>query len=125
MPTLSYEWVDVESPKPPIYVKHLKRFTNPANSRTEKLALNLVFEGNCSRQLPTKLHIEIKDCKGRVVFRYTESFNFLKCFIELLLFDRKRQNVYYVKLQENISTLNAEEDYFMTITSIYGPESVS
>ena len=37
---------------------------------------------------------------------------------------RKRQNVYYVKLQEDISTLNADQEYYMTITSIYGPESV-
>ena len=44
------------------------RFTNASNSRTEKLKLNLIFEGD-SHELPTKLHIEIKDCKGRVVFR--------------------------------------------------------
>ena len=37
---------------------------------------------------------------------------------------RKRQNVYYVKLQEDISTLNSEEDYTITLTSIYGPETV-
>ena len=37
---------------------------------------------------------------------------------------RKRQNVYYVKLQEDISTLIADQEYYMTITSIYGPESV-
>ena len=37
---------------------------------------------------------------------------------------RKRQNVYYVKLQEDISTLNSDQEYYMTITSIYGPESV-
>ena len=45
----------------------------------------------------------------------------IKC-ISLLL--RKRQNVYYVKLQEEISTLSGEEDYVLTITSIYGPETV-
>ena len=48
---------------------------------------------------------------------------------QLHLFDvgllyRKRQNVYYVKLQEEISTLNSEEDYTITLTSIYGPETV-
>ena len=37
---------------------------------------------------------------------------------------RKRQNVCYVKLQEDISTLNSEEDYTITLTSIYGPETV-
>ena len=26
LPSISYEWVDVESPKPPMYVKHLKRY---------------------------------------------------------------------------------------------------
>ena len=46
----------------------LDRFTAPTTSRTEKLKLNFLFEGN-SRQLPTKLHIEIKDVKGRTVFR--------------------------------------------------------
>ena len=46
----------------------LDRFTNSTTSRTEKLKLNFLFEGN-SRQLPTKLHIEIKDVKGRTVFR--------------------------------------------------------
>ena len=40
-------------------------------------------------------------------------------------FSRKRQNVYYVKIQENISTLNSEEDYFLNITSILGNETVS
>ena len=40
-------------------------------------------------------------------------------------FSRKRQNVYYVKIQENISTLNCEEDYFLNITSILGNETVS
>ena len=39
-------------------------------------------------------------------------------------FFRKRQNVYYVKLQEDISTLSGDEDYVLTITSIYGPEKV-
>jgi len=103
LPRVDYEWIEVAQSKPPLYVKHLKRFTNASNSRTEKLKLNLIFEGD-SHELPTKLHIEIKDSKGRVVFR-------------------KRQNVYYVKLQEDISTLNSEEDYFMTISSIYGTET--
>jgi len=105
LPTVNYEWVDIAPSKPPLYVKHLKRFTSSSSSRTEKLKLNLLFEGD-SRQLPTKLHIEIRDSRGRVVFR-------------------KRQNVYYVKLQEEISTLNADQEYYMTITSIYGPESTS
>merc|ERR1711971_775066 len=105
LPLVNYEWIDVAPSKPPLYVKHLKRFTNSFSSRTEKLKLNIHFAGD-SRHLPTKIHIEIRDCKGRVVFR-------------------KRQNVYYVKLQEEISTLSGEEDYVLTITSIYGPEKKS
>ena len=37
-------------------------------SRLDELKLNLVFDVN-SRQLPTKLQLEIKDKAGRVVFR--------------------------------------------------------
>ncbi len=33
---------------------------------------------------------------------------------------RKRQNLYYVKVQERLSTLDASEDYIMTVTSITG-----
>jgi hypothetical protein len=35
-------------------------------------------------------------------------------------FPRKRQNLYYVKVQERLSTLDASEDYVMTVTSITG-----
>lgn len=68
LPMVNYEWIDVAPSKPPLYVKHLKRFTNSFSSRTEKLKLNIHFAGD-SRNLPTKIHIEIRDCKGRVVFR--------------------------------------------------------
>jgi len=68
LPLVNYEWIDVAPSKPPLYVKHLKRFTNSFSSRTEKLKLNIHFAGD-SRHLPTKIHIEIRDCKGRVVFR--------------------------------------------------------
>ena len=33
---------------------------------------------------------------------------------------RKRQNLYYVKVQERLSTLDAGQDYIMTVTSISG-----
>lgn len=46
----------------------------------EELKLTLKFENCPSRNLPTKLHLEICDSQGNVVFR-------------------KRQNIYYVKLQ--------------------------
>ena len=103
------------------------RFTAPATSRTEKLKLNFVFSGS-SRLLPTKLHIEIKDEKGRTVFRQIcflrPRRSIVVKLIQLGNVCRKRQNVYYVKLQEEISTLSAEETYIMTVTSIYGPEMV-
>ena len=71
----------------------------------DELQLNLVFDVN-SNLLPTKLHLEIKDKNGRVVFR-------------------KRQNLYYVKVQERVSTLDAECDYIMTVTTITGPAKTS
>ena len=46
----------------------------------DELKLTLKFDNCPSRNLPTKLQLEIKDSKGNVVFR-------------------KRQNIYYVKLQ--------------------------
>ena len=74
-------------------------------SRLDELKLNLVFDVN-SRQLPTKLQLEIKDKAGRVVFR-------------------KRQNLYYVKVQERVNTLDAGDDYIMTVTTITGPSKTS
>ena len=38
---------------------------------------------------------------------------------------RKRQNLYYVKVQERVSTLDAECDYIMTVTTITGPAKTS
>ena len=88
----------------------------------DELKLNLVYDVN-SKQLPTKLQLEIKDKKGRVVFRYvltTYSSN-----TSLLITNyRKRQNLYYVRVQERLSTLDAEDDYIMTVTSICGPSQV-
>ena len=49
----------------------------------------------------------------------------LSMSLSICIFLRKRQNVYYVKLQEDISTLSGDEDYVLSITSIYGPEKVS
>ena len=28
LPMVNYEWIDVAPPKPPLYVKHLKRYGN-------------------------------------------------------------------------------------------------
>ena len=46
----------------------------------DELKLTLKFDNCPSSNLPTKLQLEIKDSSGNVVFR-------------------KRQNIYYVKLQ--------------------------
>ena len=70
----------------------------------DELKLTLKYENESSKNLPTKLQLEICDAKtGRIVFR-------------------KRQNIYYVKLQENLSSLNSAEDYVLTVTSISGGE---
>ena len=70
----------------------------------DELKLTLKYENESSKNLPTKVELEICDANtGRVVFR-------------------KRQNIYYVKLQENLSSLNSAEDYVLTVTSISGTE---
>ena len=38
---------------------------------------------------------------------------------------RKRQNLYYVKVQERLSTLDAGSDYIMTVTTLCGPSKTS
>lgn len=45
--------------------------------------------------------------------------------ILMYLIFRKRQNLYYVKVQERLSTLDAGQDYIMTVTSISGNIKVS
>ena len=52
-----------------------------------------------SSDLPAKLHLELCDQSGNVVFK-------------------KRQNIYYVKLQEKLVTLDSDIDYILKITSI-------
>ena len=37
----------------------------------------------------------------------------------------KRQNLYYIKVQERVSTLDADCDYIMTVTTITGPAQTS
>jgi len=104
MPTVQYEWDDAFTSPTPIG-RYSYSTTSRNSSRLDELKLNLVFDVN-SKQLPTKLQLEIKDKKGRVVFR-------------------KRQNLYYVKVQERLSTLDAEDDYIMTVTSICGPSTTT
>ena len=71
---------------------------------SDELKLTLKYENESSKNLPTKIELEICDAKtGRIVFK-------------------KRQNIYYVKLQENLSSLNSAEDYVLTVTSISGSD---
>ncbi len=64
----------------------------------EELKLTLQFE-TASSELPTKLHLELRDESGNTVFT-------------------KRQNIYYVKLQEKLATLDCDKDYVLKVTSI-------
>jgi hypothetical protein len=52
-----------------------------------------------SLNLPNKIELEITDSSGRSVYR-------------------KRQNIYYVKLQERVATLDAEKDYELRVTTV-------
>ena len=54
-----------------------------------------------------------------------KSFIFLDLSTKNKIVYRKRQNLYYVKVQERLSTLDAEDDYIMTVTSICGPATVN
>ena len=75
-----------------------------SSGESDELRLTLTYENESSKNLPTKIQLEICDAStGRVVFR-------------------KRQNIYYVKLQEKLASLNSAEDYVLTVTSITGRE---
>ena len=65
---------------------------------SEELKLTLKFS-SLSSDLPAKLHLELCDEEGNVVFK-------------------KRQNIYYVKLQEKLCTLDSDHDYVLKVTSI-------
>ena len=65
---------------------------------SEELKLTLKFQ-TISSDLPAKLHLELCDEEGNVVFK-------------------KRQNIYYVKLQEKLCTLDSDHDYILKVTSI-------
>jgi len=104
IPSVQYEWGDAFTSSSPVG-RYSCSTISRGQSRLDELKLNLVFDVN-SRQLPTKLQLEIKDKAGRVVFR-------------------KRQDLYYVKVQERVSTLDAADDYIMTVTTISGPSKTS
>jgi len=103
LPTVSYEWDQTCTTNP--LQSGSYSFSSRLPSRLDELRLNLRYDVT-STLLPTKLHLEIKNKEGRVVFR-------------------KRQNLYYVKVQERLSTLDAAEDYIMTVTSISGNRKAS
>lgn len=94
IPSVSYQWSDSKSK---VYMpRYTSRYGNLANN--EELQLTLKFE-TCSSDLPAKLHLELCDQEGNVVFK-------------------KRQNIYYVKLQEKLVTLDSDTDYTLKITAI-------
>ena len=65
----------------------------------EELNLTLKFE-NVATKLPPKLQLEICDQdSGKVVYT-------------------KRQNIYYIKLQEKLATLDCDKNYVLKVTSI-------
>ena len=72
---------------------------NKFNKPEEELNLTLKFE-NVSSKLPPKLQLEICDSdSGKVVFQ-------------------KRQNIYYIKLQEKLASLDCDKNYVLKVTSI-------
>jgi len=104
LPNVSYEWDECStSPSPQTPTRF--RYSSRIPSRLDELKLNLKYDVSSSL-LPTKLELEVKNKEGKVVFR-------------------KRQNLYYVKVQERLSTLDACEDYIMTVTSISGNKKAS
>jgi len=104
LPRIDYSWDDAFTGQNPVG-RYTYSTTSRIPSKLDELRLNLVFDVN-SKQLPTKLQLEIRDRTGRVVFR-------------------KRQDLYYVKVQERLSTLDAEDDYMMTVTTICGPATAT
>lgn len=109
LPNVSYEWTGSK----PVYGRipsHLPRCGYyPVSGRSsyglnssslEELKLDLKFETS-SYDLPAKVQLEILDNDGRTVFQ-------------------KRQNVYYIRLQEKLATLDGEKDYVLKITAIQG-----
>jgi len=104
LPRVSYEWDECSTTPSPHSTTRFS-YSSRIPSRLDELKLNLRYDVSSSL-LPTKLELEVKNKEGKVVFR-------------------KRQNLYYVKVQERLSTLDAGEDYIMTVTSISGNRKAS
>ncbi len=95
LPVLQYEWEEFR-PSAYSFLTRASRFPG----RVDELKLCLRFDVS-SLGLPDKVQLEITDEKtGKVVFK-------------------KRQNVYYVKLQERISTLDSGKDYNLQVDDLY------
>lgn len=107
LPKVSYDWKSPEVTRMPLYLPRSGHtLTSSCFQRDDELHLTMKFENESSNNLPSKIQLEIRDHLGNVVFR-------------------KRQNIYYVKLQEKLSTLDSAKDYVMTVTSITGLDKTS
>lgn len=100
LPKIEYKWADVHCSSP--HRSSYNYVTRSNFGRLDELKLSFRFDVD-SRTLPTKIQLEITDPSGRVVYK-------------------KRQNVYYVLVQERIPTLDGEKDYQMILTSITGTD---
>ena len=81
------------------YSRFLGRSKRSNVKPDEELNLTLKFD-NVATKLPPKLQLEICDPdSGKVVFM-------------------KRQNIYYIKLQEKLATLDCGKNYVLKVTSI-------
>merc|ERR1719225_2255201 len=110
LPVVTCEWTDKKSANnAPIYrpglgyssfIGRSSRITSKNNNKTEEeLNLTLKFE-NAGKKLPPKLQLEVCDPDtGKVVFQ-------------------KRQNIYYIKLQEKLASLDCDKNYVLKVTSI-------
>ena len=110
LPKVSYDWEESKGyGSVPTYLPRLGHALGSSYSNfrsKDELHLTLKFENLSSKHLPSKIELEIRDSTGNVVFK-------------------KRQNIYYVKIQEKLSTLDSAEDYVMTVTSITGIDKTS
>ena len=104
LPIISYAWKEpqLKGTSMPVYLPRSGyTLSSGVFQREDELHLTMKFENESSKDLPSKIQLEIRDKSGNIVYS-------------------KRQNIYYVKLQEKLSTLDSGKDYVMTVTSISG-----
>ena len=81
------------------FLNKYRTITGSNAKKDEELNLTLKFE-NAGKKLPPKLQLEVCDPDtGKVVFQ-------------------KRQNIYYIKLQEKLASLDCDKNYVLKVTSI-------